>query len=59
MQAYLQLMQGVFEDPANPPRFTPDMLSQTLAATTAAFVQQGGTGEFGALFGAGAWDIFG
>ena len=56
LAAYLQLMQGVFEDPAVPPLFTPDMLSQTLVLATAALIQQG---EPGSLFGAGAWDIFG
>lgn len=56
LEAYLQLMQGVFEDPASPPLFTPDMLSQTLVLATATLIQQG---DPGALFGAGAWDIFG
>ncbi|RYF79506.1 MAG: hypothetical protein EOO29_16990 [Comamonadaceae bacterium] len=59
LNAYLQLMQGVFEDPGMPPMFTPDMLSDTLAFTTVAFIQQGSTGELGPLFGTGAWDIFG
>ena len=59
LQAYLQLMQGVFEDPAVPPFFTPDILSQTLVVATAALVQQSAGGDPGSLFGAGAWDIFG
>lgn len=59
LEAYFQLMQGVFEDPAAPPLFTPDLLSDTLAMTTSAWVQYAATGEVGPLFGAGTWDLFG
>lgn len=58
LQAYLQLLQSVFEDPAQPPMFPAEVLADTVAMATAFWIQNVGT-QGGSLFSGDTFNIFG